>query len=129
MSQWKKVPLVLVAISVIIFFMALATVFFWLARLSGKTYPRTIPLDPSLYNAFVVPDIVLSLLFFISAYGLLRLRKFGYTVSLVALGMWLFDSLLVLGITRLEQIRLVAPSLLFILAAIFYIWMKKELFE
>ena len=129
MSQWKKVPLGLVAISVIIFFMALATVFFWLARLSGKTYPRTIPLDPSLYNAFVVPDIVLSLLFFISAYGLLRLRKFGYTVSLVALGMWLFDSLLVLGITRLEQIRLVAPSLLFILAAIFYIWMKKELFE
>jgi len=129
MSQWKKVPLGLVAISVIIFFMALATVFFWLARLLGKTYPRTIPLDPSLYNAFVVPDIVLSLLFFISAYGLLRLRKFGYTVSLVALGMWLFDSLLVLGITRLEQIRLVAPSLLFILAAIFYIWMKKELFE
>jgi len=129
MNTRKKVHLGVVVISVIMFFVALATVFFWLARINGKAIPRTVPLEPSLYNAFAAPDIVLSFFLFVGAYGLLKLRKFGLVFSLVAMGMWLFDTLLILSITKLTQIALIGSSLFFILATIFYLWIKKEIFE
>jgi len=129
MEQIKKVPLAVIVISVIMFFVALATDIFWLAKLLGKAFPSTMPVDSLVYNAFAAPDIVLSLFLYIGAYGLLKLKKFGLMASLLAMGMWLFDSLLVLGITKLSRINVIGPSLLFALFAAVYLWIKRELFE
>jgi len=118
----------IIIISVIMFFVALATDIFWLAKWVGRAFPSTIPVAPEVYNAFAAPDIVLSIFLYIGAYGLLRLKKFGLIASSVALGMWLFDSLLVLGITKLSRINIVGPSLFFALFAIIYLWIKKDLF-
>jgi len=128
-NKSKKPTLGIIIISVIMFFVALATDIFWLAKLVGRAFPSTIPVDPKFYNAFAAPDIVLSIFLYLGAYGLLRIKKFGLMASSVALGMWLFDSLLVLGITKLSQINIVGPSLFFAILAIIYLWIKRELFS
>ena len=125
----KKVPLGVIAISVIMFFVAVATDIFWLARLIGKAFPPTMPVETNVYNAFALPDIVLSLFLYIGAFGLLRLRKYGFVAAMVGMGMWIFDSLLVLGITKLSRINIVGPCLFFALFTLGYLWIKRELFE
>jgi len=125
----RKVPLGVIVISVVMFFVAFATDIFWLARLLGKAFPSTMPVDPAVYNAFAAPDIVLSIFLFIGAYGLIKLRKYGFMASLVGMGMWLFDSLLVLAITKSTRISFIGPSLFFAFFTIVYLWMKKELFD
>ncbi len=128
MVRLMKVPLGLVAIAVIMFFVALATDIFWLAKLLGRAFPSTMPLDPAVYNAFAVPDLLLSLFLFLGAYGLIGLKKYGFMATLIAMGMWIFDSLLVLGITKLSRVNIVGPCLFFALFTIVYLWMKREFF-
>jgi len=43
--------------------------------------------------------------------------------------MWIFDSLLVLGITRLSRVNIVGPCLFFALFTIVYLWTKRALFD
>jgi len=125
----RKVSLGMVVIAVIMFFAAFAIDIFWLGRLLGKAFPSDLPVDLVFYNAFAVPDIILSLLLYIGAYGLIKLRKFGFVVTLIAMGMWLFDSLLVLTFMGSAWLKYSLPSLFFALSAIFYLWAKKELFD
>jgi len=131
----KKIPLGVIIISVAMFFAAFAIDIFWLAKLVGKAFPTTMPIDPAVYNAFAVPDIVLSFFLYIGAYGLLKLRKYGFMASLVAMGMWLFDSLLVLAITKSSGLHIIGPNLFFVFYLFFvfitiiYLWVKKELFD
>ena len=129
MDNMKKVPLGLVVIFVIMFFVAVATDIFWIAIFLGQSFPLSLHVDPSLYNAFAAPDILLSLFLYVGAYGLFRLKKYGFVVSLIAMGMWIFDNLLVFCITKLTQIDIVAPSLFFAFYAIVYLWKKRELFD
>jgi hypothetical protein len=128
MNQRMRFPLGVVVISVIMFFVAFVTDIFWLAKLFGRPFPPAMPVDSAVYNAFAAPDIILSLFLYIGAYGLIKLRKYGFVVSLIAMGMWLFDALLVLGITKTARIDIIGPSLFFILSTIIYLWMKKDLF-
>lgn len=125
----KKVPLGLIVISVVMFFAAVATDIFWLARLLGKAFPPTIPVDPDVYNAMAAPDIILSIFLYVGAFGLIKLKKYGFMASLVAMGMWLFDSLFVLGITKSIKLNIVVLSLFFALFTIVYLWVKKEIFD
>jgi len=125
----KRIPLGIIVISVIMFFVAFITDVFWLAKLVGKAFPSTMPVDPAVYNAFAVPDIILSLFLYVGAYGLLRLKKYGFVASLVAMGMWLFDSTLVLSITKSSRLSIIGPSLFFVFFTIVYLWIKKELFD
>jgi len=125
----KKVPLGVIVISVVIFFVAIATDIFWLAKFVGKAFPSTMPVAPAVYNAFAAPDIILSLFLFVGAFGLIKLRKYGLMASLVAMGMWLFDSLLVLAITKSTKLNIIVPSLFFAFFTIVYLWIKKELFD
>jgi len=129
MARIKKLPLGIVVISVIMFFVALATDIFWLTKLLGRAFPSTMPLAPEVYNAFAVPDLLLSLILFVGAFGLITLKKYGFMATLIAMGMWIFDSLLVLGITKLSRINIVGPCLFFAVFTIFYLWRKKELFD
>lgn len=128
-TRMKKFPLGVVVISVIMFFMAVATVFFWIARLVGKAFSPAVPIDPAIHDSFAAPDIVLSVFLLIGSYGLLKLKKFGFVASLIAMGMWIFDVLLVLSITRLTYINITGPSLFFAFFVIVYLWIKKELFD
>ena len=125
----KKVPLGVIVISVVIFFVAIATDIFWLAKFVGKAFPSTMPVAPAVYNAFAAPDIILSLFLFVGAFGLIKLKKYGLMASLVAMGMWLFDSLLVLAITKSTKLNIIVPSLFFAFFTIVYLWIKKELFD
>jgi hypothetical protein len=129
MNQLKKIYLGIIIISVIIFFVALATDIFWLSKWAAGTFRSTMPIDPKVYNAFAVPDMILSLFLYIGCFGLLKLKKFGFVASLIGMGMWLFDSLLVLGITKLERINVVGPSLLFCSITIVYLWVKRDIFR
>jgi len=129
MNQIKKYPFGIVVISVIMFFVAFATDVFWLAKLAGKPFPSTMPLTSEIYNAFAAPDVILSIFLYVGAFGLLRLKKYGFITTLVAMGMWLFDSFLVLGITKSARINIVGPCLFFAFSTIFYLWVKKELFD
>jgi hypothetical protein len=129
MDQRKRFPLGVVVISVVMVSMAFATDIFWLAKLLGRAFPPTMPVDTAVYNAFAAPDIILSLFLYIGAYGLIKLRKYGFAVSLIAMGMWLFDALLVLGITKSARIDIIGPSLFFILSTFIYLWIKKDLFD
>lgn len=124
-----RVPVGVISISVIMFFVALATDIFWIGRLAFGAFPSTMPVEDSVYNAFAAPDIMLSILLYIGAYGLLRLRKFGFVAACVAMGMWLFDSVLVLGITGLSRITIIVPSLFFVVFALIYLWNKQDLFR
>lgn len=125
----KKVPLGVIAIAVIMFFVALATDVFWIGRLVFEAFPSTMPIEESVYRAFAVPDIILSLFLYAGAWGLLKLRKFGFVAANIAMGMWLFDSLLVLGITRLSRISIIIPSLLFLFFSLIYLWARRNLFD
>ena len=125
----KRIPLGIIVISVVMFFVAVATDIFWLARLVGEAFPPTLSVEPRIYNAFAVPDIVLSLFLYIGAIGLLKLRKYGFAAAMIAMGMWIFDSLLVLSITKLSRINIIGPSLFFAFFSLGYLWVKKELFD
>jgi hypothetical protein len=125
----KKVPLGLIVISVVMFFAAFAIDIFWLARWLGKAFPSTMPVEPDVYKAMAAPDIVLSLFLYAGAFGLIRLKKYGFVASLVAMGMWLFDLLFVLGITRSIKLNIVVFSLFFALFTVVYLWLKRELFD
>lgn len=128
MNRIEKFPLGVVVISVVMFFAALGTDIYWLLRLLGKPVTETLPVGPEVYKAFVFPDIVLSILMVVGAYGLLKLRKFGFVVTLVAMGMWLSDLLLIFGLTKLGRISFVGPCVFFVLFTIGYLWTKKDLF-
>ena len=127
--RMKKVPLGVIVISVVMFFSAFAIDIFWLAKLLGKAFPSTMPVDPTVYNAFAAPDIVLSIFLYVGAYGLIKLRKYGFVASLVAMGMWLFDLLLVLAITKSTKLNFVITCLFFAFFTIVYLWIKKEIFD
>jgi hypothetical protein len=129
MNRIEKFPLGVVVISVVMFFTALGTDIYWLLRLLGKPVTETLPVGPEVYKAFVFPDIVLSILMVVGAYGLLKLRKFGFVVTLVAMGMWLSDLLLIFGLTKLDRISFVGPCVFFVLFTIGYLWTKKDLFS
>jgi len=125
----KKVTLGIIFISVIMFFVALATDIFWLARLFGTEFPSKFSVDPKFYNAFAVPDILLSVFLYVGAVGLLKLKQFGLMSSLVALGMWIFDTLLVFSITKTSQLDIIIPTLIFSFFALVYLWNKRNLFD
>ncbi len=129
MHKEERFPLGVVVISVVMFFVALGTDLYWLLKLVGRPVANTLPVGPEVYRAFVFPDIVLSLSLFAGAYGLLRLRKFGFVAALVALGMWLFDLLFTFGLTRWDRIGFIGPCLLFIIWATGYLWKKRDVFE
>jgi hypothetical protein len=128
-SEPKKVPLGLIVISVVMFFAAFSIDIFWLVRFVGKAFPSTIPVDPVVYNAMAAPDIVLSIFLYVGAFGLIKLKKYGFIASLVAMGMWLFDSLFILGITKSITLNIVVFSLFFAVFTIVYLWRKKGLFD
>ena len=125
----KKVPLGLIVISVVMFFAAVAIDIFWLARFVGKAFPSTMPVNPAVYNAMAAPDIILSIFLYVGAVGLIKLKKYGFMASFVAMGMWLFDLLFVLGITKSIKLNIVVLSLFFALFTIVYLWVKKEIFD
>ena len=129
MERVTKFPLGVVIIAVVMFFVALGMDIYWLLRLFGQTITATLPVGPEVYRAFVFPDVVLSLLLFIGAYGLIRLKKIGFVVTLVAMGMWIFDLLLIFGLTKLERISFVGPCLFFTLFTVGYLWTKRDLFQ
>lgn len=128
-KELEKYPLGCVVIAVVMFFVALATDIFWLARLVGKGFPITLPVDPKFHDAFAWPDLVLSVLLYFAGWGILRLRPAGLILGLVALGMWLFDSLLVLAITGAGRLSIVGPSLVFAAGAIIYLWRNHRYFQ
>jgi hypothetical protein len=128
MNREAKFPLGVVIIAVVMFFVALGTDIYWILRLFGKTFAPTLPVGPEVYKAFVYPDIVLSFLLYAGAYGLMRLKKFGFVVTYAAMGMWFSDLLLVFGLTRFDRFRFVGPCLFFILFTFGYLWKKRDLF-
>lgn len=119
----------MIIISVIMFFVALGTDIFWVAKIAGRPFPETMPVSSAVYNAFAAPDVIMSLLLYVGAAGLLKLRKWGLVIGLVALGMWLFDSLLIFGITKLAQINILGPSIFFALFAVVYLLIKRDFFD
>ena len=129
MNERKSVPLGAIIIAVVMFFAAVATDIFWLGRLFAGAFPPTLPIEERVYNAFAAPDILLSLFLYAGAYGLLKLRKFGFVAAFIAMGMWLFDALFVLGLTRLSRISFLGPSLFFVFFSIIYLWVKRDLFS
>jgi hypothetical protein len=129
LTEHKRVTLGVITIAVIMFFVAVATDIFWIGRFVAHTFPSTMAIEDRVYNAFGAPDLILSILLYIGAYGLLKLKKFGYVASYLAMGMWVFDSFLVLGITKLSRINIIAPSLIFVFFTIIYLWTKKDLFS
>lgn len=125
----KRLDLGLIIISVVMIFAAVATDIFWVAKIVGRPFPETMPVSSAVYDAFSVPDILMSIFLYIGVIGLLRLRKFGLVFSLVAMGMWIFDSLLVLGITKLARIDIVGFSLVFAAFTLGYLLHKKDIFD
>jgi len=129
MNELRRTPLGVIAILVIMLFVAVATDIFWVGRWAAGAFPSTMPIEDRVYRAFAAPDIILSIFLYIGAYGLLRLKKFGLMATFVAMGMWLFDSVLVLGITKLSRINIIGPSLFFVFFTIVYLWTKRDLFD
>jgi len=129
MEQVKRFPFGVIVIAVGMFFAALGTDIYWLLRLIGKPVAETLPVGPEVYKAFIYPDIVLSILMYTGVYGLLKLKKFGFVLTLLAMGMWFSDLLLIFGLTKLDRISFVGPCLFFILFAVGYLWTKKDLFS
>lgn len=124
----ERFPLGVVIIAVVMFFAGLGTASYWVLRWIGRPVPETLPVGPEIYKAFVYPDIVLSVLLFVGALGLLKLRKWGFVSALVALGMWFSDLLLTFGLTKWDRIGFVGACLLFVLFSIGYLWTKKHHF-
>jgi hypothetical protein len=129
LTEPKRVTLGVVTIAVIMFFVAVATDIFWIGRLVAGKFPSTMAIEDRVYDAFGAPDLIMSILLYIGAYGLLKLKKFGFVASYLAMGMWLFDSFLVLAITKLSRINIIGPSLFFVFFTIIYLWKKKNLFS
>lgn len=129
MNKEKRFVLGLVIIAVIDLFAGLMTISFWIGHLVGNRFPKTLPVPDNLYNAFALPDLVLAAFLLIASVGLLRFKKTGYIFALMSGGMWLFDSLLVSGLTGFFKLSLVLPSLLFCLWSIYYLWKKREIFQ
>jgi hypothetical protein len=127
MKNLKSISLGMVAISVIMFFAALATDIFWLAKLVGKPFPLAKPVEHLVYEAFAVPDLVSSILLYVGAYGLIMQKKFGFIISWVAMGMWIFDALLVLNVTKFTNINFIGPSLIFAIFSVVYLWRKSAI--
>lgn len=125
----ERFPLGVVIIAVVLFFVGLGTASYWVLRWIGKPVAETLPVGPDVYRAFVYPDIVLSVLLFVGASGLLKLKKYGFVAALLALGMWLSDLLLIFGLTKWDRIGFVGPCFLFVVFAIGYLWSKKRLFH
>lgn len=125
----KRLDFGLIAISVVMIFVAVATDIFWVAKLVGRPFPKTMPVSQTVYNAFVVPDLLMSVFLYIGVIGLVKLRKFALVFSLVAMGMWIFDSLLVLGITKLSRIDIVGFSLVFAALTVGCLLHKKDIFD
>jgi len=124
MKNMKPMSLGLIVISVLMFFAALATDVFWLAKLIGKPFPQTVPVEPLVHDAFAVPDLVLSILLYIGAFGLILQKKYGFVVSWVAMGMWIFDALLVLKIMKFANVGFIGLSLVFAVFSVAYLWRK-----
>ena len=125
----ERFPLGVVIVAVVMFFVGMGTASYWILRWIGRPVAETLPVGPEVYEAFVFPDIVLSLLLFVGGAGLLRLRKWGFVVALIALGMWLSDLLLIFGLTKWERIGFVGTCSVFVIFAIGYLWTKKDLFR
>ncbi len=125
----ERFPLGVVIIAVIMFFAGFGTAFYWILRWSGRPVAETLPVGSEVYKAFVYPDLVSSALLFAGAVGLLKMRKFGFVTSLLGLGMWLHDLLLIFGLTKWERIGFVGPCLLFVFFSIGYLWQKRKLFQ
>ncbi|MGD9346276.1 MAG: hypothetical protein PVH84_10460 [Candidatus Aminicenantes bacterium] len=125
----KRIHVGIIVISVVMFFVAIATDIFWVAKIIGKPFPKTMPVSLTVYNAFAIPDLLMSVFLYIGAIGLMKLRKFGLVFSLVAMGMWIFDSLLVLGITQLSRIDIVGFSLVFAAFTVGYLLYHKDIFN
>lgn len=121
-------PLGIVVISVVMFFAAIGTLTFRIGNHVFGVFERTLPVDPLVYNAFLFPDVLLSLLLIIGAAFLIQLRKSGLFVTLVALGMWLFDILVVLGITGRGHIGFLGVTLIFVTFSLYYLWTRREIF-
>lgn len=128
-KQMKRISLGIIVIAVVMIFVALATDFFWVAKIIGRPFPKTMPVSQAVYDAFAIPDLLMSFFLYIGAIGLMRLRKFGLVYSLVAMGMWIFDSLLVLGITKLSRIDVVGFSLAFAIFTVGYLLHYKDIFD
>ena len=129
MDKEKRFVLGLVIIAIINLFVALMTISFWIGHLLAHCFPKTLPVPDNLYNAFALPDLVMSVFLLIGSFGLLRFKKTGYVFSLAGTAMWLFDVLLVAGLTGLFKFSIVLPSLLFCLWAIFLMWSKRDIFQ
>jgi len=129
MDKEKRFVLGLVIIAIINLFVALMTITFWTGHLLAHRFPKSLPVPDNLYNAFALPDLVMSVFLIIGSFGLLRFKKTGYIFSLVGTGMWLFDVLLVAGLTGLFKFSIVLPSLFFCLWAIFLMWSKRDIFQ
>lgn len=129
MDKEKRFILGLVIIAIINLFVALMTITFWTGHLLAHRFPKSLPVPDNLYNAFALSDLVMSVFLIIGSFGLLRFKKTGYIFSLVGTGMWLFDVLLVAGLTGLFKFSIVLPSLFFCLWAIFIMWSKRDIFQ
>ena len=129
MDKEKRFILGLVIIAIINLFVALMTITFWTGHLLAHRFPKSLPVPDNLYNAFALSDLVMSVFLLIGSFGLLRFKKTGYIFSLVGTGMWLFDVLLVAGLTGLFKFSIVLPSLFFCLWAIFIMWSKRDIFQ
>ncbi|MGB7296349.1 MAG: hypothetical protein WBC70_12245 [Candidatus Aminicenantales bacterium] len=129
MEVRRPIPLGVIVIAVIMFFAAVSTDVFWIGRLALDAFPSTMPIENRVYSAFAAPDIIMSLFLYVGAWGLLRLRKFGFVAAFIAMGMWLFDCVLVIGITGLSRITIVGPSLFFIFFTLIYLWRRRGLFD
>jgi hypothetical protein len=124
MKLSKPVSFLTVAIAVMMFFTALSTNIFWLAKLFGRPFHLSGPSEQLVYSAFALPDLVLSVCLYAGAFGLIFQRRFGYVLTWVAMGMWIFDSLLVLNVTRFVHAGFVGLNLLFAVFSACYLWRK-----
>ena len=124
----ERFPLGVVFVAVVMFFVGMGTASYWILRWIGRPVAETLPVGPEVYKAFVFPDIVLSILLFFGGAGLLRLRKWGFFVALIALGMWFSDLLLIFGLTKWDRIGFVGICFVFVVFAFRYLWSKKHLF-
>jgi len=114
---------------VVMFFAGFGTSLYWILRWSGRPVTETLPVGAEVYKAFVYPDLVLSALLFVGAFGLLKMRKYGFVIALLGLGMWLHDLLFIFGLTKWERIGFVGSCSLFVFFSIGYLWNNRKLFR
>jgi len=124
----ERFPLGIVIIAVVMIFAAVGTASYWILRWIGRPVAETLPVGSEIYRAFVYPDMVLSALLLAGAIGLLKLKKSGFVLALLALGMWLSDLLLIFGLTKGNKIGFVGTCFVFVVLSIIYLWVKKHLF-